>query len=232
MTQSKKELIVIICVYLLLTVLVWGLFALDRGALQDDAWFLRPPKAYEGPLLEQLPDLVNARTPTRILPKYIIILIAQSKRPLLVLHFTYGLIWFLTGLIAFFLIRELFPAKTLLAFFAGALTLTATGDATINALLTVVLRASCLFYFIALLFFLKWWHHKGNKWLLFSATFLSLSIWTYDAAFASILLTPLLFWGLNDFRFTKRFLGAASLWYAEIPPYLIVFLKVLFAANN
>jgi hypothetical protein len=114
-----------------------------------------------------------------------------------------------------------------MAYFAGALTLTATGDASMNSLSVLAIQFSVLYYFAALFFLLKWWHRGGKKWIFISGSCLLLNLWTYDAALPSILMTPILLWVIDEFRLTRRLIKAMIFWYALMIPYLIIFLNFL-----
>jgi len=224
--KINKEFLVIIGVYIILTILVWGLFALDRGMWWDDIYVLSSIQAHSGYPFKQLFGL-SFQSPTRIFLSTPFAPAQWSGAPIPSMQFLYGLAWFFTGLFSCLIIKEMFPSRPWMAYFAGALTLTATGDASMNSLSVLAIQFSVLYYFAALFFLLKWWHRGGKKWIFISGSCLLLNLWTYDAALPSILMTPILLWVIDEFRLTRRLIKAMIFWYALITPYLIIFLKFL-----
>lgn len=222
--KIKKEFLIIIGVYIILTILVWGIFALDRGMWQDDILTLQRVQASKNAFAQ----LVSPTgTPTRILHKVPFTLAHWTGHVIFSLQFLYGLTWFSTGLLAHLLMLQLFPRRTLLAYLAGSLTLSATSDFLTNSLVASGIAASVAFYFASIIWLLKWWQNGLRIWLLPSGLCLYLSIWMYDAALASVILTPILFLALDDFRFTKRLMRMMIFWYGLFVPYLIVFINFL-----
>ena len=224
--KINKEFLVIIGVYIILTILVWGLFALDRGMWWDDIYVLSSIQAHSGYPFKQLFGL-SFQSPTRIFLSTPFAPAQWSGAPIPSMQFLYGLAWFFTGLFSCLIVKEMFPSRPWMAYFAGALTLTATGDASMNSLSVLAIQFSVLYYFAALFFLLKWWHRGGKKWIFISGTCLLLNLWTYDAALPSILMTPILLWVVDEFRLTRRLVGTMIFWYVLIIPYLIIFLKFL-----
>jgi hypothetical protein len=220
------EWLVIVGVYMTLTVLVWGLFALDRGTWQDEVIILNPIQSQSGnPLAQMLTPIV---TPTRILLGTAFAFAQWSGSLILfVLQFLYGLTWFGTGVLAYLLARRLFPQHAWLAYIAGALTLSATGDFTVNYLCTLGIALSVALYFASVVCLLQWWQDGGRKWFGATGVCLSISVWMYDAVLAAILLTPGLLWALDNFRLTRRLTKAMLFWYGLMVPYLIVFTAFL-----
>jgi hypothetical protein len=226
-TYFRVESLFIIGVYIFLTVLVSGLFALDRGIFHDDIITLTYATAHQGHPLQQL---FGTRIATRKLIASYQTIATWLGKPAIFMNLLYVTAWFFMGVCSYFLVKTLFPSRKEIAFVAGALSLTATGDSATNALAPLYL--SVLFYFAALVFLLKWWKHEGKKWLFPSALCLLLSVWTYDASLAAILMTPILLWVIDEFRLTTRLLRAIIFWYGLITPYLTVFFSLLFDRNS
>lgn len=212
---------VIIGVYSILTILVWGLFALDRGTWQDEVMIFHVIQSKGGSLWAQL--FTPIPSPTRIFAGTIFAIAQWSGNPVIFLQFMYGLIWFITGLLSHLFMRSLFPKLPLLAYFAGSLTLCATGDFTTNYLGALSLNMSVALYLSSTVCLLNWWQGKSAKWLWPTGICLYLSIWMYDASLPAIVLVPVLLWAMEGFRFTRRVVFIILFWYTLLAPYLIVF---------
>ncbi len=223
--KINKEFLVIIGVYIILTILVWGLFAFDRGMWHDEILLLYIVLAKSGGLLAKL--FVPAGSPTRILQATPFALAQWSGSPVFVMQALYGLTWFSTGVLAYVLTLRLFPRHIWLAFIVAALTLSASSDFTTNSLFALGISMSVGFYFASVVCLIMFWQNGSRMWLLPTGLCLSLSVWIYDATFAAVLLTPALLWALEDLRFTKRLLKVMIFWYGLIVPYLIVFTSFL-----
>ena len=222
--QVVQEWSVILGVYALLTILIWGLFGLDQGYWQDEMYVLSLIQRQDG-FLAQL--FTQVGTPTRILMAVPFTLAQWSGAPLLVIQCIYGASWFCTGILAHLLADRLFPGQLWLAYTAGSLTLTATSDFATNYIGMISILISIAFYFGAVICLLTWWRNNRRSWIWGTAICLTLCVWMYDAALPAILLTPGLLWALNDFQLNRRLIKATILWYAPIVPYLIFFVSFL-----
>ncbi len=223
--SSASEYAIIGSVYFILTILVWGLFALDRGLWQDELIYLILIQTSSKGLLGQL--LSPTASPTRILGKLPYWLAYQSGNFAIALQLFYGVMWLATGLLSYLIVRRLLAKRPLWAYIAGALTLTATSDFLTNSLVPVGIGISVAFYFTSLWLLLVWWQDRSWRAMILSGFFLLASLWMYDAAFFPILLTPFLLFVNNRFRFSKRLVATSAIWYALIIPYAIVFAKFL-----
>ncbi|MFI5294011.1 MAG: hypothetical protein ACHQ0Y_03200 [Thermodesulfovibrionales bacterium] len=228
--KSTREWAVIIGIYGMLTVLVWGLFAPDRGMWQDELLVLYLVQVHSDSPVAQL--ISPGVTPTRLLENVPYTLSHWSGSLILSLQLLYGINWFITGILAYLLLRRLFPQQSLLAYLGGGLTLTATSDFLTNSIVPMHIAFSATFYFLSLLCLIRWWQGNRWPWLILSGIALSCSVWTYDAAFASVLLTPLLLLALDNFRISKRLLKLTAFWYAVLAPYLIVFILFLMSPQS
>jgi hypothetical protein len=199
---------------------VWGLFALDRGMWQDELVFMTWIQDKTG---EPLAQLVSASgTPTRVFAKIPFTLAYWSGAIVPSLQAFYGLIWVFTGVLVHLLLRRAFPGQAVLSYLGGALTLASTSDFLTNSLVPLNQLASVTAYLLSLLLLLRWWHEDAWPWLLAAAFCLQCSLWTYDAAFVSVLLTPVLLWAYDGFRVSRRVLGVGGFWYTLVAPYLVV----------
>ena len=144
--KPAREPLVIVGVYVTLTVLVWGLFAFSRGTWQDEVMVLHTIQWRAG---DPLGQLITPRTDstTRWLSGIPYAFAQWSGWPVFALQFLYGLTWFSIGVLVHLLANRLFPQHDWLAYIAGAVTLCATGDLTVNYVGTTSLLMSVALYF-------------------------------------------------------------------------------------
>lgn len=212
--------------YVALTLVAWGLFALDRGLWHDEVQILfralAAPARGEG----LFPVLAS---PTRRLLAWPSFLGLASGHPRLVLELLAGLSWLVTGVLAERIARRLWPGEPRLARLAGVLTLVATPDFFTGALVGLGYELSIAAYLAAACAGLVWLQGGRRAWLGGACVALAASLWTSDAAAPAWLLTPLL-WGV-----APRAAGGAprarralllALWYLVGLPYLVVFVQV------
>jgi hypothetical protein len=218
------DLGLITVVFLFLTLLVWGLFALDRGMWQDDVLCLSSTRMQPTQLARFLSPITS---PTRVLIRIPYALALLTLSPVTTLQMIYGAVWLLSGALVAIILLEMFPRRRWLAYLGGCLTICSTGDFLTDSLVALHYEVSAVCFFAALFFLLKSWRSDSILWMLPSAVLLSWSIWTSDAAFASVILTPALLWLLVGRRFDRRPLAIMSIWYAVFIPYFIAFLKFL-----
>jgi hypothetical protein len=211
-------------VFFTLTVLVWGLFALDRGTWQDDTSFLAVAKSRVGFLNRCCTPTVS---PTRVLSVFPYAIALLTRAPLVTLQLLYGLTWFAAGALIFEIVRLLFPEEHLLAYFAGCLTVCATSDFLTDSLVSLHYQFTVVAYFAAVNCLFRAFRKGRWLWVPPMAIFLSWSLWTSDGAFTSVVLTPLLLWVWNDFRISRRLIALSAAWYAVFAPYAVLFTKFL-----
>jgi hypothetical protein len=210
--------------YVFLTLLVWGLFAADRGLFQDDAALLLWAQNHAHEPLRGV--FSAAATPTRRLLGIPFILAYASGAPVLVLQALYGISWLLFGVALDALVRALFPARRGLALLAGALVLTATSDLLTNSLVALGYNLSALAFLAALVFAVRWVNGGGALSLLLAGLLVNASVFTTDGAAPAIALAPLLFWAARG-RIDRRVLLATGFWAGVLLPYLALFLPFL-----
>jgi hypothetical protein len=211
--------------YAVLTVVVWGLFAADRGLLQDDAsaLFWVRYQASRGPLAA----LLFTVTPTRLLANVSYGLAGYCPDPILALHLFYGAAWLGLGLLTHAIARELFPDRPRLPLVAGALTLCATADFLTNSPISLGYHVAACAMAASVWSGLLWLRLGRWPWAVAAAVFLTWSLWTYEAGLPSILLAPLLFWIADRFRWTRRLAVLAVLWVAVLLPWSFAFQRFL-----
>lgn len=199
--------------YLTLTYLVWGIFVFERGISPlDEPNIIQYILSAQDSLLSQL--FVSVAPPGRFFMLTPYTLSIWSGYPVVVLQLLYGFAWLGTGLLAYGITLLMFAEKRM-AYLAGALTLTATGDYFTNYLGVLGGYLAVTYYFACLFCLLFWWIKCGSvAWLIGSALLLLLSIWTTEYAITSIILTPILLWALDRFRISKRLLITMSWWYS------------------
>jgi len=214
-----------IVVYVLLTILVWGLFSLDQGFFQDEVIFLSQMQGRDMTRLDQLFAPIVA--PTRRIGGPVYGLALLTGQPRIALQILYGIVWLGIGLMADRVVRLLFPEYPLASLFAGALTLSATSDLLSNSLVSLTYNLSILFYLGALFCLLRWLLDAQIAWLFGSALLLSCSLWTTDGVLTSVCLTPLLLWAAGEMRFGRRLLLAAIVWLGSLSLYLLSLIPFL-----
>ena len=211
--------------YTVLAVVVWGLFAADRGLLQDDAavLFWVRYQARLGPLAA----LLFTVTPTRLLANVSYGLAGYCPDPILALHLFYGAAWLGLGLLAHLVAGELFPGRPRLRLVAGALTLCATADFLTNSPISLGYHVAACAMAAAVWSGLRWL--RTGRWPAAAAAgfFLSWSLWTYEAGLPSVLLAPVLFWIAGRFVWTRRWAVLAAIWVIVLFPWSFAFWRFL-----
>lgn len=210
--------------YVFLTLLVWGLFAADRGLFQDDASLLAWAQNHAHEPLRGL--FAAAGAPTRRLLGIPFVLAYASGEPVLVLQAFYGISWLLLGIALDALVRALFPARRGLALLAGALVLTATSDLLTNSPIALGYNLSALEFLAALIFAVRWVNGGGARLLLLAGLLVNASVFTTDGTVPAIALAPLLFWAARG-RIDRRVVLASGFWAGVLVPHLALFLSFL-----
>ncbi len=210
--------------YVFLTLLVWGLFAADRGLFQDDAALLLWAQNHAHEPLRGL--FAAAGAPTRRLLGIPFILAYASGAPVLVLQVFFGISWLLLGIALRALVHTLFPARRGLAFLAGALVLTATSDFLTNSPIALGYNLSALEFLAALTLTVRWMNGGRAFRLLLAGALVNASVFTTDGAVPAIALAPLLFWAVRG-RIDRRVLLASGFWAGVLVPYIPLFLSFL-----
>lgn len=221
---SVGSLLPVALVFLALTLLVWGLFAFDRGLWQDDVSILSATSA-----LSAFRDrfFTPITTPTRWLVRFPYALALLTRSPVVFLQALYGALWFFSGVVSAVFLLEVFPRDRWLAYLGGCLTICATGDFLVDSIVGVMYEISGVCFFASLVFLIKAWKSGRLVWMVPSAVLLSGSLWSADAAPPSVLLAPPLLWLFYRRRPRRRLAAASAIWYAVSVPYFVVFIRFL-----
>lgn len=210
--------------FLLLTVLVWGLFAFDQGLFHDDAAHLgwaqaksaRPPWGLFEP----------AVTPTRLLLGAPYVLALASPAPAAVLQLLVGVTWLLSGFAVAALARRLFAGRPAVALTAGALALASTGDLLTNSSVGLGYGLTALAVAAALAAALRFQEEGRPASLVLAALLLNAGLLFSDGATPLVALAPLLFLAGRG-RPDRRWALTAGAWLLALVPYAIVFVRFL-----
>ncbi len=178
----------------LLTLLAWGLFAPDRGFLQDEPWQLTAARERVAAAMGVLwPGHATLRiAPLRPLQALHAALAVRTPWPRLCLQLLYGAAWLATGLLAARLVGLLAPGRAAPAFAAAALALTACGDHSVNSLSYLVNYTSAAALLAALVEALAWVLAGRRRSAGWAATWLAFGLLSYDGLVAGALAAPLL----------------------------------------
>ncbi len=222
--RKRREALSISIVVVTLTMIVWGIFALDRGLFQDDAATLAVVWGTRGFWRRLTTPIVS---PTRVFAGAPAAIALLFPNPVIALQVLYGLLWAATGLLAYFIARRLFPSSSRVALFACALTLSATSDYLTDSLVAISYSLSTAFFLAALLALLISWTSRRLGWGVVFVLGVSASLWTADGALPGVLLAPVLLWASAGRRVSRRLAAHTIAWYAPVVPYLIVFTRFL-----
>lgn len=208
-----------------LTLLVRGLFALDRGFWQDDAnvYALAHDARVRHGLLAALVRPMGA--PTRVLLGVPSLVADLSGFPVAALHVIHGLTWLGIGVAAAALVKTLFPDRPLAAFSAGALTICASSDSLTTSLVAAEYDLAVLGFVVFLVGALRFL--GGGAWGLLAGGIASLlvSVYTIDVAAPALVLVPALFAVAPAVPRRRLAVFAAS--GLAIAPYAVAFARFL-----
>jgi hypothetical protein len=202
--------------WIFLTLLVWGLFAPDRGLYQDDVSVLAVVK--EAWKASGVPGLFAPMGgPTRRLVGLPTFLAWLTPEPVFALQLLTGLSWIAIGWTAWRLARELFPNAPRVAWLAGTLTICATGDFLTASPVALSYQTGALLGLAALLFGLRFVHGAPWGFLAAAAASAAASVFTSDGATMALGLAPLLFVAAGGLG--ARAALATAVWAAALAPY-------------
>jgi hypothetical protein len=210
--------------YVFLTLLVWGLFAFDRGLFHDDAsnlaWAQRASSQPPWGLFEPMV------APTRLLLSAPYVLAFASPAPAAVLQLLLGMCWLLSGFAVLALARRLFPWSRALALVAGALAVTATSDLLTNSSVGLSYCSSGLAFAAALTAALRFQETGRPVALVAAALLLNAGLLTSDGAAPAAALAPLLFLATRG-RADRRWAATSACWSLALVPWTVAFLRFL-----
>lgn len=210
--------------YIFLTLLVWGLFAFDRGLFHDDAlnlaWAQRAASRPPWGLLEPMV------APTRLLLGAPYVLAWASPAPAAVLQLLLGICWLLSGFAVFALVRRLIPWSRASAFVAGALAVTATSDLLTNSSVGLGYCFSGLTFAAALTAALRFQETGRPVTLVAAALLLNAGLLASDGAAPAAALAPLLFLAARGSP-DRRWTATSACWSLAFVPWTVAFLRFL-----
>lgn len=199
-----------------LTLLVWGLFAPDRGLYQDDVSVLAVvQEAWKSAGVSGLFAPMGA--PTRRLLGLPTFLAWLTPEPVFALQLLYGLAWLAIGWATWRLARELFPGAPRAAWLAGTLTVCATGDFLTASPVALSYQTCTLLGLLGLAFAMRFVNGGPWPWLAAGGASAAASVFTGDGATVALALAPLLFVAARGFG--TRPVAATSVWAALLAPY-------------
>jgi hypothetical protein len=207
--------------WVVLTLLVWGLFAPDRGLYQDDVSVMAAAKeAWKSSGFAGLFVPVGATTRRLLgLPS---LLAWATPEPVFALQLLYGVTWLAIGLAAWLLARELFPDAPRAGWLAGTLTVCATGDYLTGSPVALGNQVCALMGLLALAFGVRFTRGAPWTWLAAACACVLVSVFTIDAATPALALAPLLFIALAGV--TARSVAGCAAWVAALVPYGLLML--------
>ena len=222
MTRARRSALRDGLCYAVLTILVWGANALQRGLWQDDvaalgAAFWRSVRDdYFTALLG--PDVTPLRRLT-VLPSAIAL---ATPRPIWTLQLLCGTVWLAHGLLAGWIVGLLLPGRRWTRFAVVCLTLTATSDLTTGSMLTLAYNVAALLALAAAGCGLIWLGRGRIVALVASPILLACSLLTMDVALPAVPFLALLFVGFGGWRPTPRVVGLLAAWGIVLVPMVIL----------
>ncbi len=210
--------------FLFLTLLVWGLFAFDRGLFHDDAAALAWAQVRAARFPWGLFEPFNG--PTRLLFGTPFALAWASPEPAAVLQGLLGASWLAAGLAARALYKRAFSSGEGAALVAGAVALTATSDALScsSAALGYVYGGALLA--AALSAAVRYLDDGRRRALAVAAFLLAAGLFSADALAPAAALGPLVFLAARG-RADRRWATAAGVWWLACLPYAALFARFL-----
>src|SRR5258708_38050802 len=181
--------------YVALTILVWGVNALQRGLWQDDVQALGEAfqRSYHPFRALFTPDASPLRRLT-LLPSAIAY---ATPYPIWALHGLCAAIWLAHGLLAGWIVSLLLPGRRWTRFAVVCLTLTATSDFTAGSMVGLAYNVAAVLLLAAVVFALLWLDHGRivAPFLVLpaSAILLLCSLLTMDVALPAVPFLALLF---------------------------------------
>jgi hypothetical protein len=207
--------------YASLTILVWGVNALQRGLWQDDLQALG--EAFRRSRLPWYALFKPDPSPLRrltVLPSAIAL---ATPQPIWTLHLLCAGIWLGHGLLAGWIVGLLLPGRRWTRFAVVCLTLTATSDLTTGSLVTLAYNLAALFLLASLGCALLWLSGRARiVALILSAFLLACSLLTMDVALPAVPFLVLLFLWLGRWHSKRRVTGLLVAWGIVLVPIAVV----------
>lgn len=205
----------------IVTILVWGVSAFQRGLWQDDTQvmgeaFERSMRAH--PILDLF---LPMDTPLRRLAVLPTAIAHATTEPIAMLHVLSAAIWLAHGLLAGWIIGLLLPGRRWTRFAVIGLTLTATSDYTTGSLVPLAYNTAALMLLTAAGCGLRWLRGGGWMALAASATLLAASLLTMDVALPAVPLLAALFVLIGGRDTPRRVAGLLAAWSLVLGPIAI-----------
>jgi hypothetical protein len=185
--QRRLLALLVISSYVLLTFVFWGTFVADRG-LPGETGFVELSQARPG--IEGFVYPYDSARRLMSLSFHSAYLLSNGSY--LSLHLLFGAWILATGLLTYLIVRSLVPQSVVIAYLAGAVSITFGADQGLNWAAYVVQRQTVVFGLLAIWLLLWAWEHKRPWLFLLVAICQFVSLWTYEACLPALLITPLL----------------------------------------
>lgn len=204
-------------VYAVLTLLVVGLFALQRGLWQDDASLLKVAQWR----LENRRLFRPVVSPTRRMFLVFYALAVVSPRPVEVMQAMCVFAWAAQGVLSFAIALRI-DRRWMNAYLAGALTLCASSDYLTASAVSLSYGICAVEYWSAFWCALTYIEEGRRIWAVAAAALLSMSVWSTDAPLPLALLAPAAFWLATRGAPRRTAIPLVSLWVGTLVLYLWV----------
>lgn len=202
--------------FVILTILVWGVNALQRGMWQDDAQALGAAlKRLHEPFPKLFSPFVTPLRRLTILPSA---LAYVTPHPVWTLQFLCAAIWLAHGVLAGWIVSLLLPGRRWTRFAVVCLTLTATSDFTSGSMLTLGYNFAALQVLAAAGLALRWLQRGRIVALVASSVLLACSLLTMDVALPAIPFLGLLFLLAGGWSPGRRVIALAAGWGIVLVP--------------
>lgn len=205
----------------IVTILVWGVNAFQRGLWQDDTQvmgeaFERSMRAH--PFLDLFQPMDTPLRRLAVLPTAIA---HATTEPIAMLHVLSAAIWLAHGLLAGWIVGLLLPDRRWTRFAVVCLTLTATSDYTTGSIVPLAYNTAALMLLVAVGCALRWLRDGGPMALTASAALLAASLLTMDVALPAVPLLALLFVLIGGRETPRRVAGLLAAWSLVLVPIAI-----------
>jgi hypothetical protein len=227
MNRARRSALYDFLCYAALTILVWGVNALQRGLWQDDVVLLGLAfqRSSSRQYLRALFDPVVA--PLRRLTILPFAIANATPQPIWALQLLCGAVWLAHGLLAGWIVGLLSPGRRWTRFVVVCLTLTATSDLMTGSMVTLAYNVAVLLVLAAVGCALIWLGRGRIVALAGSSVLLACSLLTMDVALPAVPFLALLFVGFGGWHLTPRLGSLLVAWGIILVPIAILELSFL-----
>jgi hypothetical protein len=208
--------------YATLTILVWGVNALQRGMWQDDVQALGEAFRRFSRFHHLRAIVAPGASPLRLLTLVPSAIALATPYPIWALHILSAAIWLAHGLLAGWIAGLLLPGRRWTRFVIVCLTLTATSDFTTGSPVALAYNFAALLLLASAGCALLWLNDGGIVSLVGSPILLACSLLTMDVALPAIPFLALLFLWREGWRPTRRVIALLAGWTIVLIPVAIV----------